>query len=858
MGKKDRPTARRTTAIKPRSTPASDVLTRFSPPSITSSTTAASSSSSTPTPTYYAHLHRAPDAHTLRIYDASNGKCISRWASDAVSTRSGDANGIDGDAETEEPQARHKIHAIEWAFIPSPQQAQNEKLEGTQDEGQGEKKRGKKRRKSDSQIEVASSVAQVNTVETSCKLVLVMGQESGEVLVWSPNGKEEWTLSHPSVNSPVTALASPTFASVDHLWSTHQDGIARVWDLSTRSLIARTTVLGDVVTQWDDLAVRYSTYAGSEESKTLVHLVLSKASLQVYSLALGLKSKKDKVKEVKSTLVGRCTGHVDLARIEWVAKADDSAMQVDDSATTQPDELAFFTYSETDRFVQLWSVPLSNTSTSGPKDGHLVARLGLDSGVQAIASNAAHLAAIDAKGKAYLASLPTTTSTTKKVQALKVETEVQGAAITNAFFASSSNQLVLCRAGVKPVFEHVEYLNESGSLVDQITLEKNAMGLFANGQEEAVGTAPPTRYVETNTSTSRSAEPTLATEGDEDDDLTHSGQLDVDMAEPTLADRLQSMNMYKAKQNKDVLALREDEDASSGDEEEGLTSDEDDDEDDDEEEDEADLSTRLAAPATTLTTTLIQALHSSDAPLLESCLLHDSPTLIRSTVQKLPSGSLVLNLLEALVQRLGTGKRRKGGVASVQRARGLVEWVRQVLIVHVGFLVTIPSLVTRLSALHASLTNRLSIQPTLFALHGRLDLVLAQIQSRQSRLQKKGVGKGVENEEAGKGGVRYVEGESSEEDDNDEEEVGEEEEGLSGEDDEEEDEGSVEDVMLGGNDDDEEGSEEDEDGSAGEGSGEEGGEGMEGLLDLEASEDDGEEDEDEDDDEDDEDEDESD
>lgn len=144
------------------------------------------------------------------------------------------------------------------------------------------------------------------------------------------------------------------------------------------------------------------------------------------------------------------------------------------------------------------------------------------------------------------------------------------------------------------------------------------------------------------------------------------------MAEPTLADRLKAMNVSKLAQGIDA-AGSDDEDAELVDE--------------DEEEDV--IPTGPSVPATTLTTTLIQALHSSDAPLLESCLSHTSAPLIRSTVKRLPSGSLVLGLLEALVERLGTGKKGAQGNASVKRARGLIEWVRQVLIVHVGFLVTV-------------------------------------------------------------------------------------------------------------------------------------------------------------------------
>lgn len=148
------------------------------------------------------------------------------------------------------------------------------------------------------------------------------------------------------------------------------------------------------------------------------------------------------------------------------------------------------------------------------------------------------------------------------------------------------------------------------------------------------------------------------------------------MAEPTLADRLKAMNVTKAAQAADSDDGTEGSDEGSDEEDEAITT----------------------VPATTLTTTLIQALHSSDAPLLESCLSHTSPSLIRATVKRLPSGSLVLGLLEVLVERLGKGKKGAEGSASVKRARGLIEWVRQVLIVHVGFLVTVRSFLLRSSS----------------------------------------------------------------------------------------------------------------------------------------------------------------
>ena len=100
-----------------------------------------------------------------------------------------------------------------------------------------------------------------------------------------------------------------------------------------------------------------------------------------------------------------------------------------------------------------------------------------------------------------------------------------------------------------------------------------------------------------------------------------------------------------------------------------------------------------SVPASSLTRTLIQALHSSDSRLLETCLTHSDPLLIRSTVRKLPP-QLAVPLLTACVDRLGRGHRAAnmkggGGGASSQRGISLIAWVKVVLTVHSGHLMTV-------------------------------------------------------------------------------------------------------------------------------------------------------------------------
>lgn len=102
-----------------------------------------------------------------------------------------------------------------------------------------------------------------------------------------------------------------------------------------------------------------------------------------------------------------------------------------------------------------------------------------------------------------------------------------------------------------------------------------------------------------------------------------------------------------------------------------------------------------AVPASSLTRTLIQALHSSDTRLLETCLAHSEATLIRNTVRRLPP-QLAVPLVTACVERLGRGARGNnmkggGGGASSQRGTSLINWVKAVLTAHSGHLMTVSS-----------------------------------------------------------------------------------------------------------------------------------------------------------------------
>lgn len=168
------------------------------------------------------------------------------------------------------------------------------------------------------------------------------------------------------------------------------------------------------------------------------------------------------------------------------------------------------------------------------------------------------------------------------------------------------------------------------------------------------------------------------------DDLTFQdvdGDLDVDLAELSLGQRLTALSGGDGAAGRNIASDSDVEDA------------------------EAATSRRsgkqkkrevpAVVPANSLTRTLIQALHSMDSRLLETCLAHSDQTLIRNTIRRLPP-QLAVPLLTACVERLSRGARAAnmkggGGGASSQRGTGLLAWVKAVLAIHSGHLMTVRS-----------------------------------------------------------------------------------------------------------------------------------------------------------------------
>lgn len=157
-------------------------------------------------------------------------------------------------------------------------------------------------------------------------------------------------------------------------------------------------------------------------------------------------------------------------------------------------------------------------------------------------------------------------------------------------------------------------------------------------------------------------------------DRNLDGDLDVDLAELSLGQRLTALSgaeMHATTSDSDGEVVPKESTSSTKKAQNGAT----------------------VVPANSLTRTLIQALHSSDSRLLETCLAHSDQTLIRNTVKRLPP-QLAVPLITACVERLGRGARAGnmkggGGGASSQRGTGLIMWINTALAVHSGHLMTV-------------------------------------------------------------------------------------------------------------------------------------------------------------------------
>ena len=120
--------------------------------------------------------------------------------------------------------------------------------------------------------------------------------------------------------------------------------------------------------------------------------------------------------------------------------------------------------------------------------------------------------------------------------------------------------------------------------------------------------------------------------------------------------------------------------------------------------------------------TLNQAIKSGDGKLLEEVLqICRGGGMIESTIRKVPT-SLVFELLQQLVIRIES--------KPIRTAKLLV-WIKNILVIHMAHLLTIPKLNEQLSRLYKVIESRTMTFDKLLCLDGKLDLILSQLSIRR-------------------------------------------------------------------------------------------------------------------------------
>ncbi|KAI9220192.1 hypothetical protein BC828DRAFT_415880 [Blastocladiella britannica] len=292
---------------------------------------------------------------------------------------------------------------------------------------------------------------------------------------------------------------------------------------------------------------------------------------------------------------------------------------------------------------------------------------------------------------------------------LRVESKETGEAVPLTSVALSNESKVIVTRGpaMAPVLEHLSYLNEDNELVATETLVRStriahiAAG-SANAKKATYRQGP-------NTSTLHAA--------------------DVGLAAPSVANKKKSAANAAAGESSSTAAERQlplaeriaalqmasiGAPLAAGASATGLT---------------------RVADAGSLHVQLSQALHSSDRDLLESVLGAQAltATVINATVRKLPA-SQVVPLLHAVMDRF---------MRTHARAPVMLEWLRSVITVHAGYLMTVPDLVRTLAAFHRVLERRIDQGTALLKLQGRLDLVLHHVDAQAREAAAAGVAAAV-------------------------------------------------------------------------------------------------------------------
>ncbi|KAG8953078.1 Small subunit (SSU) processome component [Tulasnella sp. 424] len=661
---------------------------------------------------YFLYLSLAVDKHRLRVYDTGSGKAVADHVVDNGRITS------------------TCWHRVEEAIL--------------QDGGDGEGNPRKRRKKSSKKTNAAEP--------GKTALVAILGLSNGTLLLFSPaRNHVTQTISQAASTAAVLSVAA-SVSDPSKFWASSADGCIREWDLSSSKVVG-TWQQADR-TPFSSIALRPVENKDGNTQVLAAHHTISLLSLQATT--------SPSTTDIQQPVVlATFTGHASpVTSLQWDPTALDR----------------FISIAENDRIGQVWK--LSPTNETG--SGRLVATIPLDSSVRSLGfpgtSASRTVFALSDSGNLSLLSLPAklgneTKRGNSQVKSLQAQCAVSvkapaagstssSAPIVAAQFAEAlPGHINIARVvSMRPLFDVIRFADDDGSFVPEVHLEHEPIGAFHEDGGETGIDRP--RYSDKAARVrSGAALPESADFDNEPEGI--DAELDADMAELTLGQRLKALNADRRAEGEgegpsDTEGVHRSDSALGG---------------------------RLSG--ITLTRTLTQALHSNDKQLLETCLQTADERIVKGTVEGLLQQH-VIPLLDMLVERLAKGGSGGVGGASTDYAATIVVWIRVVLFVHAAFLLTQPDLVKKLASLHATLVARSALQDRLQMLNGRLDLIFSQLRMR--RYDAAGSSSGKSRRKA----MLYVEGDSSEE-----EETGMDVDGdVEIEDDD--DDGSIEDVELGG------------------------------------------------------------
>ncbi|KAF4623778.1 hypothetical protein D9613_002056 [Agrocybe pediades] len=551
---------------------------------------------------------------------------------------------------------------------------------------------------------------------------VVVGLSDGTVIFFSPShSKILLRLTHPTSTSAVLSLAFDE-NNRSHLWTSGADSSIRLWDVE-KNIVLKAWKNDDRIP-----CTAISVRPGEDE------LLVAHHNIRLFAIGTPDEASSNKPKQIAAF-----TGHAtSIKSLKWLSGSSSK----------------FFSNAETDRFVHFWDV---ETGTAFEKP---LASISLDSDVRTMAlgytpSAQNTLITLSTSGKVSFVPIPKSLPSTGEnveAQSLLPRTTLSppsrvsprdSPVVDLAPVSSPSASLRVVRLvnGVQPIFDTIRYLDDDGNYIQNLSFEEISDVHLVEG----TSSAPNKRYVEPKSLAVGSGYDADGGEQAVSMDQEPDGTLQVDLAELSLGQRLAVTDAdmdHESDSDNEGIAPK---DSRTG-----------------KKQGRAEVA---AVPANSLTRTLIQALHSSDSRLLEMCLAHSEPALISNTVKRLPP-QLAIPLITACVERLGRGARSanmkgSGGGASAQRGSGLLVWLRTVLAIHTGHLMTIPDLVARLSGLHSTLTARLALHDSLLSLSGRLDMVLSQVELRASTTPASLAPSKVERNKSKAPVKRYVEGDDS-------------------------------------------------------------------------------------------------